>query len=788
MADKFQPILEGPSNTQATVAEKVYRNDAIDFTGFLDTAAEGLDLYSNIQRKNAALKESEDKALKTNIMNQYASEISSLKSAYDQGKITSLSELEIATRKVTDKYYQQNIVGAKDLNSIRDSTIGVDVSGKLLEQDFTRQWNQEERVRKQREKLVDNYKKETDQARISDEYALTQMQRITEYNSQIISTLTSFESAKTTNDEALVEGARQDVVKAVSGLDKLLITQGFSKNFQGMLTTEAYEQTKNELINFNMTKGMSFGDAEWAADEALKAVGYKQALDRQMESMKNLQVSQENINKALMTDAKYRVGMTLPQVLNLAALEEFAPGTMPQLVADKLMDSETVAMLTKFVEGTPVDNTGNVKGTQASSIYLRSLIAGYRAGKTDNVNLITNAALGCYNNESLPVDPETIKQNTEGVKKNNDVAADVAFDPKYTKEVNETGSIEDKEKTKALQKQVMQSTGSLFKHFKADSAWGEHTRYDPNKGYIVVTSDVWSFYNALATPQNVNNLDQINALFDYIRGANNLLPYEKDRYIQELLQWADVKTLGEDESISPTASWLAQPTNIKDIGEQFTGAYKTAYEYLTEGNKVTAAALSPVSDTVEGLTTAALQAKEGDTDKALRTARDALPEAITAPAEAVTEGVLNYLDPEYTGPVEESAKTIVDALPEELKKDAKEVFNTVLSTDTPVMIELKKMAANPLIEFGKTIIKNPFMSSEEWNEKYGKNGVVTKAYKNAWEDVKQGVKVIAEWIGDTTEEETEIAEGMALRKIHRQQEERTKKLIKELKGKKKKGA
>jgi hypothetical protein len=107
---------------------------------------------------------------------------------------------------------------------------------------------------------------------------------------------------------------------------------------------------------------------------------------------------------------------------------------------------------------------------------------------------------------------------------------------------------------------------------------------------------------------------------------------------------------------------------------------------------------------------------------------------------------------------------------------------TTINFAKPDMRELKKIAANPAIELGKEIIKNPLMSSEEWTYKYGKNGVVTKAYKQAWEDIKEGVKVVVDWIKGVTEEPTQY-EKEQFTALDKKQEERTRKMIKELKKK-----
>ena len=126
-----------------------YNDDSYHDVEVISVSSNKVEVYDNEtgDYRTLNMRTNADIAAYNKILNEYASEISRVKRAYDKGQI-SLLRMEELIRVITNKYQNKNKVNVKALYSVRDSTVGVDVSGKLLEQEFNRQWNEEEGTKK----------------------------------------------------------------------------------------------------------------------------------------------------------------------------------------------------------------------------------------------------------------------------------------------------------------------------------------------------------------------------------------------------------------------------------------------------------------------------------------------------------------------------------------------------------------------------------------------------------------------------------------------------------------
>lgn len=813
--DKFQPVLGGPTNMGATVAEERQGNSPL---AFLNSA---LKLGANVMSDVTTTTKEENKYLKeaaeNQMMNDYATEMSKLKSAYDQKKM-SLEDLDIATRKVTDKYYQQNLISAKDLHSIRDGAIGTDVSGKRLDTDLGIEKAQKERVITQRNTIIDNAKKNNPAwALLSDEQVMSNINKVEILSRNLVGAIDTLNQTYQADDKANIEYAKEGVVKAATDVEVENVFRGIMNGIQlvgpeAVFNPEALAQNKQYLyrrLTQDVVPPVEAGLARAAVDRVMEVTGYSDAVELVKQGVIDAKEFKTNLNLLAQETLKQNMYVTAPTMVVLGNL---SPEAEALVLGDNGLLEALQNEVKTLVKGGPVNTTGNVTATQFYGTVLQGTVNGDLANTP--VRRLTTMIQGSINETSLPDNVKDLSDdNVKKVEKNAEASARNLFDPGVQRKYSKEGSPEDMQTLENGQKKTIKTLAQIYKHSIDNSQWVGNIRYEESTGSVVLIGDQGGtgLFKSLSAPYSANIVEKMNQTLDWIRGSLAFNERQKKQYVKDCLEYWGITELAEGESRTGLGG-----LTVNQIGEQVidTGVEtikiakgeksnvieeggKALYDLVNNKEERDALVDSlPVSTDVKEYLKTALDygskafkvTAEAPVEIIKKVNIEDVTEPFTAPAETVTEGILNILDPSYTGTVEESIQTVWDNIPEDIQKDVKAFFSSLTSTDTPLVKEIKKIALNPIVEFGKEIIKNPVQSSEEWSYKYGKEGVVTKAYKQAWEDVKEGIKVITDWLTDTSEDESEIVEGMALRKLNRQQDKRAKKLIEDLKKRNKKGA
>ena len=733
--NNFQPLLEGPGRVGATVARKEYGKSVFSYLG--NAVESGVNISSSIVGDLKEQRKTQEAELKTQTMNEYAAEISNVKSAYDQKKI-SLTDLDIQTRAITDKYYSQNRVNAKDLNSIRDGVLGVDVSGKRLEADLEAEKAQQQRLVNQKNTLIDNWRKDNPAyASASDEFVMSEIRKSDNVTANLLNALTQNAEAIAANDTANVKSTEDAVLKAATDSESNNVYRGILNGVQiagpeAVFTQEAYEINKNLIMKRLIDAGVPVAVATRATNNVLEITGYKTMVDDIKQGIINVKEWDENANQALLAATKKNMYLKAPEAMALSILP---PETINMVLAETDLLTAIQQKIPAIFKEEIVDNSNDPTATRGFGVFLQSAIKGNVA--TQPAGRLTSYITGAVNANSQPADVSTLTADEIQVtEENTNVLSKAVFDERVQNKIAKEGTPEQKEALKQSQKTVLNTEAQLLRHSKDTAQWDENIVYDAKKGRYVMTKPKGGagILQTLASPYSANITEKLNDTLDKIDNSTVLSAREKEALKEAIIGFIGARERQEGE----VASGLGGLTG-RQIGQQ-----------LVEGGK-----------------------------EFVNVAK----EIVQAPGEAVAEGIINITDPDYTGNVEASVKEIYDAIPEEVKTDMTQFFKGLTDTDTPVMRELKKIALNPAIEFGKEIIKNPLMSNEEWNKKYGPNGVVTKAYKQAWEDVKEGVKAVADWIKGFTEEEPTQYEEEQFKALDKKQEERTRKMIEELKKK-----
>lgn len=734
--NNFQPILEGPGAVGATVARKEYGKSVFSYLG--NALDSGVNISSSIVGDLKEQRKAQETELKTQTMNEYAAEISNVKSAYDQKKI-SLTDLDIQTRAITDKYYSQNRVNAKDLNSIRDGVLGVDVSGQRLQADLEAEKAQQQRLVNQKNTLIDNWRKDNPAyASASDEFVMSEIRKSENVTANLLNALTQNAEAIAANDTANVKSTEDAVLKAATDSESNNVYRGILNGTtiagpEAVFTQEAYEINKNLIMKRLIDAGVPVAVATRATNNVLEITGYKTMVDDIKQGIINVKEWDENASQALAAAAKKNMYLKVPEAMALSILP---PETVSMVLAETDLMTAIRQKIPSIFKEEIIDNSNDPTATRGLGMFLQSAIRGEVAKIP--AGRLTSYITGAVNANSQPTDVSNLTADEIQVtEENTNVLSKAVFDERVQNKIAKEGTPEQKEALKKSQKTVLNTEAQLLRHSKDNAQWDENIVYDAKKGRYVMTKPKGGagILQTLASPYSATITEKLNDTLDKIDNSTVLSAREKEALKESIISFIGARERQEGEA----ASGLGGLTS-RQIGQQFVESGK---EFV-----------------------------------------NVTKEIVQAPGEAIAEGIINITDPDYTGNVEASVKEIYDAIPAEVKTDMTQFFQGLTDTDTPVMRELKKIALNPVVEFGKEIIKNPLMSNEEWNKKYGPNGVVTNAYKQAWEDVKEGVKAVADWIKGFTEEEPTQYEKEQFTALDKKQEERTRKMIEELKKKK----
>lgn len=722
--DKFQPIFGAPGDTQATVSEKTYTNDAIDFTGVLNLAGNTLSMYQDVQSKEAAaVKAQEQSAYRQMQMDKYQRELASdalymeaykeannAAAAFEQDKI-SRGQFELKMRQIQDKYASYGIGKADEL---RKAITGVAESkGISISYDIYKSEKQKDldRQRKVRTDAIDNFKTtyagatkgKTDNeveammqqqktfADIADRASLWYQQaaadgNVTDDEKNLLAK--SFADAGTYN-VALSMG--EEVVDFFNHSPEINEQNLFA--FKNTITQSLVQKGVDRNMAIMAADSISdrFGFTDTVAKVNEQKISVKQAVEYERDVAKAYAEGQEEKFKAYVGPG-YSMFMKLPDVQKLQ-FQELYPEAYKNILS---------AVNASILNGTVQDNSNDAGATNLSVKALEFGLAGQTGNKEIDAGQVTSAITGAINPNTLPATEETVvtKEGFEKAKGNLQVLEPHITNPSTIALVAKHGTPETKAAYANKLGDYLKAQVLVARQDIKDSQWKDQVRYDAKKSRFVITQDTsaGTLKNLAATNTYVV-LDRLN------------------------------RTLSQIDSF--TVMNEGQRQVAKDA---FLNSFRDIVPALAE------------TDTVD---------EPNFLNKTL-VFGDRTVEAIKE--SSVTPGTIPNI-------VRETATTVYDAS----------------KMDTPVMRELKKIAANPAIELGKEIIKNPLKSGEEWDYIYGKNGVVTKAYKQAWEDAKEGVDNIVDWIKGV-EEPTQYEEEQ-LKSLSKKQEERSKKLLKELKKK-----
>lgn len=774
----FQTILNGPSETQATVAEKVYRNDAIDFTGGLELASLGLETYDTIQRKEAAaLKAQEQSAYRQMQIDKYQRELASdalymeayreankAAAALEQDKM-SIDQFELKMRQIQDKYASAGIGKADELRKaitgVAESK-GVSISYDLYKSEKQKDLDRKRQVRTGaidafRDAYPDATKGKTD----SEVEGFEQQQKT--FADIADRSLMWYQQAM--SDGNVTEDEKNLLAKsfADAGTYNIALSMGeeiteFFKN-----SPEINEQNlfafKSTITQSLVQKGVDRNIAIMAADAISDRLGLsetvnqvnkrkvsvKQAVEYTRDVAKARREGQEEEFKAFVGPG-YSMFMMLPDVQKIQFQERF-PESYNRILS---------AVNNSILDGTVQDNSNDAGATDLSVKALEFGLAGQTGNKEIDAGQVTSAVSGAINENTLPATEEAIatKEGFEKAKRNMKILEPHITNPKTIDLVAQHGTPEARAAYSYSLGKYLKGQIELARKDIKDSQWKDQVRYDAKKNRFVIAQDTsaGTLKNLAATNTYVV-LDRLNRTLSQIDSFTVMSEGQR--------QAAKDAFLNSFRDIVPDLTETETVDEPNFLNKTLVFGDRTV-EAIKESSQTPGTVANVVRETANVI-------------------KEKAQEVVQAPGEAIAEGIINLTDPDYKGNIEESVKEIYDAIPEEVKADMTQFFKGLTKTDTPVMRELKKIAANPAIELGKEIIKNPLMSNEEWAYKYGKNGVVTKAYKQAWEDVKEGVKVIVDWIKGV-EEPTQYEEEQ-LKSLSKKQEERSKKLLKELKKK-----
>lgn len=772
--DKFQPIFGAPGDTQATVSEKTYTNDAIDFTGALNLAGNTLSLYQDVQSRDAAaVKAQEQSAYRQMQMDKYQRELASdalymeaykeannAAAAFEQDKI-SRGQFELKMRQIQDKYASYGVGKADELRKAitgvaesKGISISYDIYKSQKEKDLDRQRKvRTDAIDAIRTAYPDATKGKTDSevegieqqlktfADIADRSLMWYQQaaadgNVTDDEKNLLAK--SFADAGTYN-VALSMG--EEITEFFSHSPEINEQNLFA--FKNTITQSLVQKGVDRNMAIMAADSISdrFGLSETVRKVNEQKVSVKQAVEYERDVAKAITEGQEEKFKAYVGPG-YSMFMKLPDVQKIQFQERF-PESYNKILS---------AVNSSILDGTVQDNSNDAGATHLSVKALEFGLAGQTGYKEIDAGQVTSAITGAVNPNTLPATEETVatKEGFEKAKGNLQVLEPHITNPSTIALVAKHGTPETKaayvnKLGEYLKAQVLVSRQDI-----KDSQWKDQVRYDAKKSRFIITQDTsaGTLKNLAATNTYVV-LDRLNRTLSQIDSFTVMNEGQR--------QVAKDAFLNSFRDIVPA---LAETDTVDE--PNFLN--KT----LVFGDR----AVEAIKESSE---------TPGTIPNIVRETATTVYDASKVVGEAVAEGVINLTDPDYTGSVEESVKEIYDAIPEEVKKDMTQFFKGLTNTDTPVIRELKKIAANPAIELGKEIVKSPLKSGEEWDYKYGKNGVITKAYKQAWEDAKEGVKVIVDWIKGV-EEPTQYEEEQ-LKSLSKKQEERSKKLLKELKKK-----
>ena len=781
--DKFQPIFGAPGDTQATVSEKTYTNDAIDFTGALNLAGNTISMYQDLQNKEAAaIKDRERSAYRQMQIDKYQREIASdalymeaykeanlAAAAFEQEKM-SKSQFELRLREIQDKYAGMGIGKADQLHQAITnvaSSKGIQMSYDLYKME------QEEKLKRRntvRTTAIDTFKGNYAIAKNKTDEEVEKMMQTQQTFADIADrSLLWYQQASA--DGTITEDEKGLLAKnfANAGTYNIAIAMGeevaeFFKNSPEVNEQNLF-QFKNGLVNSLTLRGVDRNMAIMAADgiadrfgltDTIKKVNehkisVKTAIEYERDVQKAITEGQEEKFKAFVGPG-YSMFMQLPDIQKIDFMDKH-----PEAY-ERIMKAVNDSILNGSIQ----DNSNDAGATELSVKALELGLLGQTGDKAIDAQQATSALTGAVNKNTLPDSEEAVAtvEGFEKAKGNMEVLQPHITNTATIDLVANHGTPETKAAYANKLGEYLKSQAVLSRQSLKDSQWKDSVRYDSKNNRFVLKQDpeAGTMKNLSAT-YAYTVLDRLNSTLSQIDTFTVMSEGQRQ--------------IAKKAFINTFKDMIPDLAETEEVDEP--NFLNTA---LVFGDK-TVEAIKKSSETPGTVTNIVREAATDITNKVIKGAKELLP----APAEAITEGFLNILDPDYTGSVEEAVQTVYEALPEELKTDAESFFKSLTSTETPVMKELKKIALNPLVEFGKEIVKNPLMSGEEWDYKYGKEGVVTKAYKQAWKDVKEGVKVVVDYIKDKFEEPTQY-EKKQTKAFEEEQRSRGKKLIEEVKKRK----
>lgn len=668
--DKFQPVLGGPTQMGGTVAEVQQGKSPLAFLNSALTLGANLldDAVTTTKQENKDLKT----AAKNQMMNDYANELSKLKSAYDQGAV-SLNDLDLKIREVTDKYYQQNIVSAKDLHSIRDGSIGTDVSGKRLETDLGIEAAQKNRVITQRNTIIDNAKKNNPAwALLSDEAVMTKLNKVEMLARNLTGAIDIYNQIEQADDKGNKEYAKEGVLNTATDLETENTLRGIMNGIQlvgpeAVFNPEALAQNK-QLIYKRLTQDIvppvEASIARAAVDRVMEVTGYSDAVELVKQGVIDAKEFKTNLNLLTEETLKQNINVTAPTMVVLGSM---APETQALVLGDNELLTTLQNEVKTLVKGGPVNTTGNVKSTQLYGALLQGAVNGDLANIP--AKRLTTMIQGAINNTSLPENVDGLSDDeVKTVEKNTEVSAKVVFDPGVQAKVVKEGSPENKQNLKDGQKKVVKTAAEIEKQSKDAGQWASNFRYDTETGSVVLIGDEGGtgLLKAAAAPYSATIVEKMNETLDWIRSSAVFNEREKKQYVKDCLEYWGITELAEGESRTGLGG-----LTVNKVGEQLGEVVEASSNFLTKtGELFGEAVLAQKDPNYRGPIGKDIDTVIEHAPELGKAAKDIVTSPGEAVGEAVAELVLNIKDREYSGKYEQAIDIVYDALPDTVKKFA----------------------------------------------------------------------------------------------------------------------
>lgn len=575
---KYQPILNGPTEMGATVAEvrpvpKYYSVDT-------SWASDMLNLSGSVGYKGSSSRSStsEDKEAKNQIINEYALKVSNLKAAYDQGKLNA-QDLNIRTRQLTDEYLKQNLVGAKDLYGVQVAAIGTDVSGKLMDNDIARYEELIKYETQQRRERAEQFRKTYAYAAdMSDSEVQIEMKRISAVVDNALMSKQQYEDQRALGNPQLQvfkDNADNLMGRAVETNIPMFLANKIAAQPYNSLNTQTLEELRQDCISGAIAYGINAGEASAIVDQALRRSGIVDFVNKKYTSLSKSDEYNKKVIDTMLSTQKLGLYTSVPALQTLASIPpEVLPMVMGKDSDNKLLEigKQTFEYIQNPMQTPAVD----AKGTKAVSQVL-----GFASKDVSVPSEIPIAQLGMMTNTyTVPtlndissMDENQLIKTLDNVNTIVKMYEDPAMQKKYKEVLEVNPALAEQTKIKYVQAKQAQIS-ELIKSMQ-DSALANNLRYDPkdntfkliktDKDYIWDdTGDIqWkNVYKSLATPYSLQLLDELNKT---LNTTTEFVGSPNEVYIKEALsEYSGIPVIDDNDKLmtAPIANTVRKGYNL----------------------------------------------------------------------------------------------------------------------------------------------------------------------------------------------------------------------------------